>query len=113
MTFTYVSGAGTGKQSAMWAKVKAKTEQALLAMPFKAAYMFRPGVIQPLYGARSKTRAYDVFYRITGPFLSVAKRVWPDYVLSTEDIGVAMLNATRRGTPPYVLESRDIRRLVL
>ena len=112
MTFTYVSGAGTGRQSAMWAKVKANTEQALLAMHFKAGYMFRPGVIQPLYGARSKTRPYDVFYRITSPFLSIARRAWPDYVLSTEDIGIAMLSATRRGTPPYILESRDIRRLV-
>lgn len=67
LTFTYVSGAGTGSQSAMWARVKRRTEQDLLALPFKAAYMFRPGVIQPLHGVRSKTPAYNIFTRSPGP----------------------------------------------
>lgn len=111
MTFVYVSGAGTGKGAAMWSRVKGRTEQALLDLPFKAAYMFRPGVIQPLHGARSKTRLYDLFYKATGPFLSLARRLWPEQVLSTVDIGVAMLNAAREGAPSRILESVDIRRL--
>ena len=58
MTFIYVSGAGTDsteKGRSMWARVKGRTENALLRLPFRAAYMFRPGIIQPLHGARSKT----------------------------------------------------------
>src|SRR5580704_12197826 len=65
MTFLYVSGAGTdstGKGRTMWARVKGKTENALLRLPFKAAYMFRPGVIQPLHGIQSKTASYRILY---------------------------------------------------
>lgn len=109
MVFVYVSGAGTGSQSAMWSRVKQRTETELLALPFKAAYMFRPGAIQPLHGARSKTRLYNAFYVATSPLLSLARRLFPAYVLSTEDIGVAMLNMVRRGNSKHVLETADIR----
>lgn len=112
MTFVYVSGAGTGGQSAMWARVKRRTELALQAMPFKGAYMFRPGVIQPLHGARSKTPLYHVFYMATSPLLSLARRLFPAYVLSTEEVGIAMLNAARYGAPQAILESADIRALL-
>ena len=64
MTFIYVSGAGTdssGRGRSMWARVKGETENALFLLPFKAAYMFRPALIQPLHGIRSKTRIYRVF----------------------------------------------------
>jgi uncharacterized protein YbjT (DUF2867 family) len=50
LTFCYVSGAGTDSSTrgrAMWARVKGATENALLALPFKAAFMFRPGYIHP------------------------------------------------------------------
>src|SRR5580698_7589629 len=63
MTFIYVSGAGTDSSErgkTMWARVKGKTENALFRLPFKGAYMFRPGVIQPLYGASSKTASYRI-----------------------------------------------------
>lgn len=112
LTFTYVSGAGTGSQSAMWARVKRRTEQDLLALPFKAAYMFRPGVIQPLHGVRSKTPAYNIFYTLTGPLLSLARRLLPRHVLSTEELGVAMLEVVRHGAPKAVLETGDIRELL-
>ncbi len=112
-TFIYVSGAGTGSRpSIMWARVKRRTEEALLAMPFKAAYMFRPGVIQPLHGARSKTALYHAFYVLTSPLLTTARKLFPATVLSTDDLGIAMLNAVRHGAPKPVLESRDIRALV-
>ena len=63
MTFIYVSGTGTNSSERgriMWARVKGKTENALLRLPFKAAYMFRPGIIEPLHGARSRTPLYRV-----------------------------------------------------
>ena len=72
MTFLYVSGPGTDSTEqgrTMWARVKGQTENALLRLPFKAVYMFRPGFIQPLHGIRSKTRLYRAFYAVPGPLL--------------------------------------------
>src|SRR5215468_8007425 len=102
MTFIYVSGAGTdsterGRQ--MWARVKGRTENALLKMPFKAVYMFRPAYIQPLYGARTKTAWYGAFYAVLRPFYPVLKTLFPNYVTTTECVGRAMLNVTKRGFP--------------
>jgi uncharacterized protein YbjT (DUF2867 family) len=111
MTFIYVSGAGTDSSErgrVMWARVKGRTENALLALPFKGAYMFRPGAIQPLHGARSKTAAYRVFYTVLGPIMPLLKRAWPQYVTTTEQIARAMLQVAREGAPKRVLESSDI-----
>lgn len=111
MTFVYVSGAGTDSSERgrmMWARVKGKTENALLRLPFKAAYMFRPGAIQPLHGVRSKTAAYRVLYSLTAPLLPVLRRIMPGLILTTDQIGRAMLIVARRGAPKPILESRDI-----
>jgi uncharacterized protein YbjT (DUF2867 family) len=112
MTFVFVSGAGTDSSEqgrVMWARVKGRTENALLRLPFASAYMFRPGVIQPLHGARSKTTSYRILYRLTRPFMPLLRRIFSDQILTTEEIGRAMLNVARRGFPKKVLESRDIR----
>ena len=114
MTFVYVSGTGTDSSEhgrTMWARVKGKTENALLRLPFKAAYMFRPGVIQPFHGIRSKTASYRAFYAIGKPVLPVLRWAFPNYILTTEQIGRAMLAAARRGASKSILESRDIRAL--
>ena len=90
MTFVYVSGAGTDSSEQgrmMWARVKGKTENALLRLPFKAAYMFRPGFIQPLHGVRSKTTVYRVFYILTKPLLPILRWAFPAFILTTEQIG--------------------------
>ncbi|MBV8114566.1 MAG: epimerase [Silvibacterium sp.] len=111
MTFEYISGTGTDsteKGRSMWARVKGRTENALLALPFKAAYMFRPGFIQPLHGIKSKTRAYQIFYAVTTPLLPVLKAVFPQYVTTTERLGRAMIAVAKRGYPKKVLEMRDI-----
>lgn len=114
MTFVYVSGANTDSTErgrSMWARVKGRTENALQLLPFKAVYLFRPGVIQPLNGARSKTRSYRLFYALTKPFLSTLRALLPNQILSTEDIGLAMLAVARDGAPKAVLETADIRAL--
>src|SRR5438552_312436 len=114
MTFIYVSGAGTDSTDrgrAMWARVKGKTENALLQMPFKAAYMFRPAYIQPLHGIRTKTKWYGAFYAMMGPLYPVWKLLFPKYVTTTECVGRAMLNVAKRGAPKSVLESQDINRV--
>jgi uncharacterized protein YbjT (DUF2867 family) len=115
MTFVYVSGTGTDSTEhggVMWARVKGKTENALLRMPFKAAYMFRPGIIEPLHGERSKTKLYRFFYALAKPLLPHLRAVLPNHVLTTEQIGLAMLKVARHGYSIPVLESRDIRAVV-
>jgi uncharacterized protein YbjT (DUF2867 family) len=112
MTFIYVSGAGTDSSErgrTMWARIKGKTENALLRLPFAAAYMFRPGIIQPLDGIQSKTRSYRIFYSIAKPLLPMLRTIFPDHILTTRQMGRAMLNIVRRGYPKRVLENKDIR----
>jgi uncharacterized protein YbjT (DUF2867 family) len=111
MTFIYVSGAGTDsaeRSRMMWARVKGKTENDLLKMPFRAAYMFRPGYIQPLHGIRTKTRWYGALYAVMGPLYPIWKRLLPNYVTTTECLGRAMLNVARHGAPKRFLENQDI-----
>jgi len=111
MVFEYVSGLGTDsteKGRSMWARVKGKTENALLAMPYKAAYMFRPGVIVPLHGIKSKTRVYQIFYAVTTPLLPALRALFPNQVTTTERLGRAMIAVAKKGYPTKVLEMKDI-----
>jgi len=114
MTFIYVSGAGTDSTESgrsMWARVKGKTENALLRLPFKAAYMFRPAGIQPLHGIKSKTRSYRILYSITRPLLPVLRALFPGSMTTTEQVGRAMIKVARQGADKSVLDSRDINSL--
>ena len=114
MTFIYVSGAGTdstGKGRTMWARVKGRTENALLALPFKA-YMLRPGIIEPMDGIESKTPAYQTFYKVARPLLPLLRRALPKLIVSTREIGQAMLTVAREGYPKRILETTDIRAAV-
>ncbi|MBK5417484.1 NAD(P)H-binding protein [Pseudomonas sp. TH31] len=116
MTFVYVSGAGTDsseKGKSMWARVKGRTENALLRLPFKAVYLFRPGVIQPLNGAVSKTSAYRWTYIVMGPLLPLLRRLFPRHVLTTVSVGRAMLGVARHGAAIAVLEAPDIQAAAL
>lgn len=111
MTFTYVSGMGTDsseKGRSMWARVKGKTENALLRLPFKAVYIFRPGMIQPLHGIKSKTTLYRVIYAITGPLLPVIKKIAPSSIVTTAQVGRAMIQVARKGYGVSILEAADI-----
>src|SRR4029077_79102 len=114
MTFIYVSGTGTDsseKGRSMWARVKGKTENDLLRLPFKAAYMFRPGVIVPLHGVKSKTTFVRIFYSVLGPLLPLFYTLFPKYVTTTEQIGRAMLAVAKQGAPKSVLETSDINKI--
>ncbi len=115
MSFVYVSGAGTDSTESgrvMWARVKGRTENALLKLPFKAAYMFRPGIIQPMYGVRSKTSSYQIFYTLSRPLLPLLRALMPATVLTTEIMGWAMLAVARREAPKRILETADINAVV-
>jgi uncharacterized protein YbjT (DUF2867 family) len=111
MTFLYISGTGTDsseKGRSMWARVKGQTENALLRLPFKAAYMLRPGLIQPLHGIRSKTTLYRLIYTVSGPLFPVVKRLFPRYVTTTQQLGRAMIEIARNGAWRTILENEDI-----
>lgn len=110
MTFIYVSGVGTDSSErgrTMWARIKGKTENALLALPFQA-YVFRPGYIQPLHGITSRTKLYRALYAIGAPLYPILKRLAPTYATTTEQIGLAMIAIAKRGAPTRVLGSREI-----
>jgi uncharacterized protein YbjT (DUF2867 family) len=111
MTFIYVSGMGTDSSErgrSMWARVKGKTENDLLRLPFKAAYMIRPAVIVPLDGIKSKTKVYQLFYSVLGPLLPLLNGRFPKYVTTTRQLGRAMIKVARYGAPKPVLENVDI-----
>ena len=114
MTFVFVSGAGTDgteKGKTMWARVKGKTENALMRMPFKAVYAFRPGAIRAMNGEVSRTGSYRVLYAIFRPAFLLGDRLSPKYFTNTEKLGRAMLKAAKVGAPKKVLESADINAL--
>lgn len=114
LTYCYVSGQGTDSSErgrSMWARVKGETENALLRLPFKAAYMFRPGFIQPLRGVRSKTIWYQAIYSLLRPFSGPFARWFPGAVTTTVAVGRALINAAAFGYERPVLETRDINRL--
>ena len=112
MVFIYVSGTGTDnseKGRMMWARVKGKTENALLRMPFAAAYMFRPGFIEPAHGEISRTKLYRTLFVIAKPLLPLLRATFPNQILTTHQIARAMLNLVTRAYPKHILEIQDIR----
>jgi uncharacterized protein YbjT (DUF2867 family) len=111
MTFVFVSGVGADsseKGPVMWARVKGKAENGILGLPFKGSYVFRPGVIQPLHGITSRTGWYRALYVALKPAMSLARRLAPTHILTTEQIGRAMIRVVQRGAPKRVLEPPDI-----
>lgn len=116
MTFIFVSGAGTDASEqgrTMWARVKGKTENAISRLPFKASYMFRPGIIRPLHGIQSKTTSYRLLYIAFTPLMWLLKVAWPSIITTTERVGLAMLEVAKRGTDKHILENRDINAIAL
>jgi uncharacterized protein YbjT (DUF2867 family) len=111
MVFVYVTGQGTDSTEQgrlMWARIKGKTENDLLKLPFKAAYMFRPAGIQPLHGVKSRTAWVQAIYVVASPLLTWLNRAAPKYMTTTEQVGRAMIKVARDGYPKPVLESEDI-----
>jgi hypothetical protein len=110
IVFTYVSGVGTDsteKGKSMWARVKGKTENDLLKLPFKAAYMFRPGYIQPIKGLAN---TYKI-YKVLTPLYPIWKILFPKYVVTLEEIGKAMINVVLKGSEKKILKCVDIRKV--
>jgi uncharacterized protein YbjT (DUF2867 family) len=112
ITFIYVSGQGADSSEhgrVMWARVKGRTENALLALPFKA-YMFRPGLIIPLHGIRSRTGWYNTFYAVATPLYPILRKIFPNSITTTEQLARAMIAVASNGSAKRVLETPDINR---
>jgi len=109
MRMCFVSGAGTdssGRQ--MWARVKSEAEQALLAMPWKSAHMFRPAWITPRKGVVSRVRSYRIMYALLGWASPVLRALAPNQVTTSDHLGRAMIRVARSGHPVEILEGKDI-----
>jgi len=107
MVFTFVTGSGTDsseKGNIMWARVKGRTENHLLELPFRAVYNFRPGVMSPFKGQQNVHTIYKPFIYLFSLFL-------PKKILSLKEVGQAMINAVIVGFPKNNLEISDIRAL--
>jgi uncharacterized protein YbjT (DUF2867 family) len=116
MTFIFVSGGGTDASEqgrSMWARVKGQTENAIARLPFKATYMFRPAIIQPLHGSQSKTTSYRILYAVFAPLMWLLKVTWPSIITTTERVGRAMLEVAKRGSTRHILENRDINEIAV
>src|SRR5258708_18667870 len=110
MVFCYVSGAGTDRTErgrSMWARVKGKTENDLMKLPFKATYAFRPGFIKPTPGLKNTL----TFARVLAPLYPVFKLLFPAYVCTLQEVGRAMIRVSGDGFPKPVLECKDITHL--
>ncbi len=109
MRMCFVSGAGTkvdGRQ--MWARVKGEAEQALLAMPWRSAHMFRPAGILPMKGVKSGVGLYRAVYTVAGWLYPAVRAVAPAFLTNTVELGQAMIRVARDGYPREILEGRDI-----
>jgi uncharacterized protein YbjT (DUF2867 family) len=110
MILVYVSGSLTDsseKGRVMWARVKGKTENALMRLGFQKVYNFRPGFMRPTPGQHN----IKSYYKVIGwmyPFLRV---LLPNQVSTMSDVGLAMINCVLKGYPKQVLEIRDINSL--
>ena len=113
-TFCYISGAGadsTEHGGTMWARVKGRTENALLKLGFTRVYIIRPGFIQPVKGVRSKTAWYQAFYTTVAPLSPLIRLLLPGVATTTEALGRALIQLAAAGYPTAIVTSRDINRL--
>ena len=114
LTFCYISATGADsaeKSRIMWARVRGRLENHLLAMEGGPTWIFRPGYIQPMKDVTSRTRLYNAIYVVLGPLYPLLNRVAPEYVTSTDRLGLALIRAAREGAPLRHLENRDINAL--
>lgn len=110
MVFCYISGSGTDSTERgriRWARVKGKTENALLQLPFRGAYMFRPGLIKPSRRQRHILPMYSWF----GWLYPVVKAMFPNSASTMQELARAMIHVARHGYEKTVLEVRDILRI--
>lgn len=114
MRFGYVSGRGTDSTEqgrVRWARVKGRTENALMRLPFKAVYAFRPAIILATNGTGPRLPWLKRLYAVLAPLVPLLRRLWPHAVSTTDVLGRAMVTAVLVGAPKTVLEVPDLNAL--
>jgi uncharacterized protein YbjT (DUF2867 family) len=106
MRFLYISGMGTGGKS-MWARVKKRTEDELLAL-FPNSLMIRLGAMRPMHGERAGRAGGAILLAVISPLWPLLQRLWPTGIITSEELGRAMILAARGGGAKRVLESADL-----
>lgn len=107
MVFNFVSGSHTDsseKGKVMWARIKGKTENALMKLPFQNEYNFRPGGMLPVSGQQHVKPVYKFI-------IMILKLLIPQKIVSLQEVSLAMINATTQGYPKQILEITDIKKL--
>ncbi|MBM2815280.1 MAG: NAD-dependent epimerase/dehydratase family protein [Ignavibacteria bacterium] len=107
MTFCYISGAGTDSSESgriSWARVKGKTENALFRLPFKKVFAVRPGFLYPTHGLKNTKKFY---YLITWLYPAM-RHIFPNFVSTLPELGLAILNSVIKGYEKSILEVKDI-----
>ena len=107
MTFCYISGAGTDSTEqgkVRWARVKGKTENDLMKLPFKAVYNFRPGALIPEKGAKNVLKLYKYFSWLT----PVIKLFFPNNISTIKALGQTMIKVSLTGYSKSIIEVKDI-----
>jgi len=110
MTFLYVSGQGTDsseKGRSRWARVKGKTENDLMKLPFKQVYAYRPGFMKPIPGLKHSLS----FYKYINWILPLGKKLFPEGFNSLEEVGLSMIQIVKQGSEKKIIEGREISRL--
>jgi uncharacterized protein YbjT (DUF2867 family) len=105
MVFNYVSGMSTDsseKGRMMWARVKGRTENKLISLPFKGVYNFRPGFMKPVEGQKNVKSIFK-FLAFWYPAL------FPKSSLTLNEVGRSMVNVTLEAYSKKVLEVEDIK----
>jgi uncharacterized protein YbjT (DUF2867 family) len=113
-TFCYISGEGadsTESSRVMWARVRGRLENKLLALDHGPVWIFRPGFVQPTKGVRSATTLYDMIYRVSRPLFPLLNRLIPDRVTASDRLGLALVRTARSGAPANYLHNREINAL--
>ncbi len=107
MTFCYISGAGTDsteKGRIMWARVKGKTENDLMKLPFRDVFAFRPGFIKPIKGLKH----VHSFYKYINWLFPIGRKLYPGGFCSMQELALSMVYVVQNGYPKKALEGNDI-----
>jgi len=107
MVFAYVSGAGTDsteKGRSRWARVKGKTENDLMLLPFRRVYAFRPGFIKPIKGLRNA----HAFYKYINWMFPLGRALYPAGFATLSEIGLAMIHLARHYDGDAIVSGKDI-----
>jgi uncharacterized protein YbjT (DUF2867 family) len=110
MSFVYVSGSGTDSTEngrLHWARVKGKTENDLMKLPFKQVFGFRIGIVEV---AKGQTHILP-FYKYVSWLIPLLKIISPNILNTMRQVANAMIVVSSNGYPNNIIHVKDIHQL--